>query len=127
MRPRKRILLYCIDELALREMRMRLDIWGYSIDACNTYQNAIALARGWYDCAFIIAMTADDAVDLALVLKRINPELRVVELRKKMSMVQTLADVVRFEGDGFAEVRETVRLLVERKRGPKKAPKQVAA
>lgn len=127
MRPKRRILLYCVDESATCEMRFRLDLWGFAVESCETYKAAIALSRKFFDCAFIVAVTSDDALDLAKVLKRVSPELRVIELRKKMSMVQTLADVVLFEGSGYDEVRETIRTVVARKRGPKKAIQQVAA
>lgn len=121
MRPKKKVLLCCVDTDVLSEMRMVLDIWEFVVVSCATPEDALLMADdGAYDCALLIPAKGDYNDSLVVQLQRTNPGLPVVLFFRERAQVQTLTPHVVYEGSGRAELRHVLKTAVARKRGPKK-------
>lgn len=120
MRPRKRVLLCCVDNDVLSEMRMVLAVWEFHVVSCATPEDALLLSGDGFDCALLIPAAGDYNDSLVVQLQRQSPGLPLVLLFRHRAQVQTLTSWVIYEGSGRAELREMLKTAVARRRGPKK-------
>lgn len=120
MRPKKKVLMCCVDTTVLSEMRLVLDLWGFLTVSCATPEDALLMAGKGYDCALLIPAEGDYNDALVVQLQRANREMPVVLLMRQRAQIQTLTSHVVYEGSGRAELREMLRVVVARRRGPRK-------
>jgi CheY-like chemotaxis protein len=129
MRPKKTILCVDDNEQALSVRKFLLETRGYKVIAAGTGAEALAVLRkagqGSIDLLLTdLAMPQMDGDDLIYQAKQIHPALPTLLLSGTVKQFDrpTRADVYLAKGsDTPLELLERVRVLVARKRGPKKA------
>lgn len=120
MRPKKKVLLYCLDGLTLSSISFVLWSRGYNVTTCNSEIAAMTALEGWIgDCAIILQSTEDD--NCKTLIDEIRARLPMVKVGlnlSKTALILTKADVVaRFAtNEGLMQM---VRELCVHKRGPK--------
>lgn len=127
MRPKKKILLCCVDPDVLGEMRMVLQVWEYVVVSCATNEDALLMAEDGCDCAVVIPAKGDYDDTLVMQLQRAIPDSPVVLYFRHRAQIQTLTSHVVYEGSGRAELKQMLKIAVARKRGPKKVHGQELA
>jgi CheY-like chemotaxis protein len=125
MKPKKTILCVDDNEQALSIRKVMLETRGYRVLACNS--SALALEefrRGGVDLVLTdLVMPGVDGSRLIEEIKRMSPQTPAVLIsgRSKVYEGENLADV--FLAKGMYEpvdLLERIRLLLVRKRGPKR-------
>ncbi len=125
MKPKKTILCVDDNEQALSIRKVLLETRGYRVIACNNGEQGIeAFRRGGVDLVLTdLIMPGLDGSRLIEEVKSISPQTPAVLIsgRVKIYERETLADVFLPKGMYEpAELLEQIRLLLVRKRGPKR-------
>jgi DNA-binding response OmpR family regulator len=125
MKPKKTILCVDDNEQALSIRKIMLETRGYRVLACNSGEMALeAFRRGGVDLVLTdLNMPGVDGPRLIEDIKNISPQTPAVLLssRTKVYERETLADLFLSKGMYEpAELLERIRLLLVRKRGPKR-------
>jgi DNA-binding response OmpR family regulator len=126
MKPKKTILCVDDNEQALSIRKILLETRGYRVLACNTGEMALeAFRRGGVDLVLTdLIMPGVDGSRLIEEVKTLSPQTPAILIsgRTKIYERETLADA--FLPKGMYEpacLLERIRLLLIRKRGPKRA------
>ncbi len=125
MKPKKTILCVDNNEQALSIRKVLLETRGYRVLACKTGELALeAFGRGGVDLVITdLIMPGVDGSKLIEEIKRVSPQTPAVLIsgHTKIYERETLADVFLPKGMYEpAELLERIRLLLVRKRGPKR-------
>jgi two-component system, OmpR family, response regulator CpxR len=125
MKPKKTILCVDDNEQALSIRKVLLETRGYRVLACNTGELALeAFRRGGVDLVLTdLLMPGVDGSRLIEEVKRLSPQTPAVLIsgRIKVYERETLADLFLPKGMYEpAELLERIRVLLVRKRGPKR-------
>jgi two-component system response regulator CpxR len=125
MKPKKTILCVDDNEQALSIRKILLETRGYRVLACNSGETALdAFRRGGVDLVITdLMMPGVDGSRLIEEVKRVSPQIPTVLIsgRVKIYERETQADVFLSKGMYEpAELLERIRLLLVRKRGPKR-------
>src|SRR2546427_6693689 len=127
MKPKRTIL--CVDdhEQSLSIRKIMLETRGYRVIACSNGQEALECFRkGGVDLVLTdLIMPGLDGTKLIDAIKNISPQTPAILLSGKVRTYDrdTRADVFLPKGMyAPAELLERIRLLLIRKRGPKRAP-----
>ncbi len=125
MKPKKTILCVDDNEQALSIRKIMLETRGYRVIACNNAESALeAFRRGGVDLVLTdLIMPGVDGSRLIEQIKAISPQTPAVLISGRVKIYErdTLADV--FLPKGMYEpvdLLEKIRLLLVRKRGPKR-------
>jgi len=135
MKPKKTILCVDDNEQSLSIRKILLETRGYRVIACNNGAQAIeAFQRGGVDLVLTdLMMPGIDGSHLIEEVKRISPQTPAVLFSGRVKIYErdTLADLFLPKGMYEpAELLERIRLMLIRKRGPKRpfvAPARAAA
>jgi len=126
MKPKRTIL--CVDdhEASLSIRKVMLETRGYRVVACNDAEIALEEFRnGGIDLVLTdLMMPGMDGTELIAAIKSISPEVPAILFSGKVRVYErdTLADVFLPKGTyAPVELLERIRLLLVRKRGPKRA------
>jgi CheY-like chemotaxis protein len=125
MKPKKTILCVDDNEQALSIRKVMLETRGYRVLACNSGEMAIeAFRRGGVDLVITdLIMPGVDGSRLIEEIKNLSPQTPAVLIsgRAKIYERETLADVFLCKGMYEPmDLLERIRLLLIRKRGPKR-------
>lgn len=125
MKPKKTILCVDDNEQALSIRKVLLETRGYRVLACNSGELALeAFRRGGVDLVLTdLLMPGVDGSRLIEEIKRLSPQTPAVLIsgRIKVYERETLADLFLPKGMYEpAELLERIRVLLVRKRGPKR-------
>ena len=125
MKPKKTILCVDDNEQALSIRKIMLETRGYRVIACNSGAMALeTFRRGGVDLVLTdLIMPGVDGSRLIEEIKSLSPQTPAVLIsgRSKIYERETLADVFLCKGMYEpAELLERIRLLLVRKRGPKR-------
>jgi len=125
MKPKKTILCVDDNEQALSIRKIMLETRGYRVLACNNGEQALeAFRRGGVDLVLTdLIMPGVDGSRLIEEIKSLSPQTPAVLIsgRIKIYERETLADVFLSKGMYEpAELLERIRVLLVRKRGPKR-------
>ena len=125
MKPKKTILCVDDNEQALSIRKILLETRGYRVLACNSGELALeAFRRGGVDLVLTdLLMPGVDGSRLVEEIKRLSPQTPAVLIsgRIKVYERETLADLFLPKGMYEpAELLERIRVLLVRKRGPKR-------
>jgi two-component system response regulator CpxR len=125
MKPKKTILCVDDNEQALSIRKILLETRGYRVLACKSGEQAMdAFRRGGVDLVLAdLAMPGVDGSRLIAEIKSLSPQTPAVLTsgRVKVYERETAADVFLPKGMCEpAELLERIRLLLVRKRGPKR-------
>lgn len=131
MKPKKTILCVDDNEQALSIRKILLETRGYRVLAYNNGQQALeAFRRGGVDLVITdLIMPGVDGSRLIEEIKNLSPQTPAVLIsgRIKIYERETLADVFLPKGMYEpADLLERIRLLLVRKRGPKRAVEPAA-
>ena len=125
MKPKKTILCVDDNEQALSIRKIMLETRGYRVIACNNSEMALqAFRRGGVDLVLTdLIMPGVDGSRLIEEIKALSPQTPAVLISGRVKIYErdTLADV--FLPKGMYEpvdLLEKIRLLLVRKRGPKR-------
>jgi DNA-binding response OmpR family regulator len=126
MKPKKTILCVDDNEQSLSIRKILLETRGYRVLACNNGQLALEMfRRGGVDLVITdLIMPGVDGSRLIAEIKNISPQTPTVLIsgRVKIYERETLADVFLPKGMYEpAELLERIRVLLIRKRGPKRS------
>lgn len=126
MRPKKTIL--CIDdnEQSLSIRKFMLETRGYRVLTANRGKDALEIFRqGGIDLVLSDLVMPDmDGAELVQKIKELSPEVPAILFSGKIKLYEkgTHADIFLPKGTyAPGELLERIRLLLVRKRGPKKA------
>jgi len=125
MKPKKTILCVDDDEQSLSIRKIMLETRGYRVLACNSGEMALeAFRRGGVDLVLTdLIMPGVDGSRLIEKIKSLSPQTPAVLIsgRAKIYERETQADVFLCKGMYEpADLLERIRLLLVRKRGPKR-------
>jgi DNA-binding response OmpR family regulator len=125
MKPKKTILCVDDNQQALSIRKILLETRGYRVLACNSGELALeAFRRGGVDLVLTdLLMPGVDGSRLIEEIKRLSPQTPTVLIsgRIKVYERETLADLFLPKGMYEpAELLERIRVLLVRKRGPKR-------
>ncbi len=126
MKPKRTILCVDDNEQSLSIRKVMLETRGYRVLACTSGEDALScFRRGGIDLVITdLVMPGTDGIKLIEEIKTISPETPAVLLSGKVRLYDrdTRADVFLPKGTHDpAELLERIRLLLVRKRGPKRA------
>jgi|GEM_PF-807902 len=126
MRPKKRILVADSNEQSLSVRKFLLETRGYCVLACHTSREALAVAaEGNLDLIIAnLAMPEVDGAELVRRAKSFNPQMPAILFSTRLRFYDKdmPAEVFIPMGmDSPAEMIERIRVLLVRKRGPKKS------
>jgi len=126
MKPKRTILCVDDNEQSLSIRKIMLETRGYRVLACNNGEDAlICFRRGGVDLVITdLVMPGTDGIKLIEEIKNLSPDTPAVLLSGKVRLYDrdTRADVFLPKGmHDPAELLERIRLLLVRKRGPKRA------
>ncbi|HZQ70691.1 MAG TPA: response regulator [Terriglobales bacterium] len=127
MKPKRTILCVDDNEQSLSIRKVMLETRGYRVLACTNGEDALnCFRRGGIDLVITdLVMPGTDGIKLIEEIKSISPEVPAVLLSGKVRLYDrdTRADVFLPKGmHDPADLLERIRLLLVRKRGPKRAP-----
>lgn len=125
MKPKKTILCVDDNEQSLSIRKILLETRGYRVIACNNGEQALeAFRRGRVDLVLTdLVMPGVDGSQLIEAIKGLSPQTPAVLISGRVKIYErdTLADVFLPKGMYEpAELLERIRLLLVRKRGPKR-------
>jgi len=126
MKPKRTILCVDDNEQALSIRKVMLETRGYRVLACTSGEEALErFKKGGVDLVLAdLIMPGLDGASLIDAIKDLSPQTPAILLSGKVRIYdrQTRADVFLPKGMyGPAELLERIRLLLVRKRGPKRA------
>jgi two-component system response regulator CpxR len=126
MKPKRTILCVDDNEQSLSIRKVMLETRGYRVVACSSGEEALErFKKGGVDLVLTdLVMPGLDGTSLIEEIKEISPQTPAILLLGKVKVFDrdTRADVFLAKGMyGPAELLERVRLLLVRKRGPKRA------
>jgi two-component system response regulator CpxR len=126
MKPKKTILCVDDNEQALSIRKVLLETRGYRVVACSNGQQALeAFWRGGIDLVLTdLVMSGLDGSQLINEIKQVSPQTPAVLISGRVKIYErdTQADVFLPKGMYEpAELLERIRLLLVRKRGPKRS------
>jgi two-component system, OmpR family, response regulator CpxR len=127
MKPKRTILCVDDNEQALSIRKVMLETRGYRVIACSNSQEALErFKKGGVDLVLTdLIMPGLDGTKLIETIKSISPQTPAILLSGKVRIYDhaTRADVFLPKGMyAPAELLERIRVLLIRKRGPKRAP-----
>ncbi len=127
MRPKRTILCVDDNEQALSIRKVMLETRGYRVVACTTGQEALdVFRRGGVDLVLSdLLMPGLDGAALVAKIKNSSPETPAILFSGRVRAYEkdTRADVFLPKGMyAPAELLERIRLLLVKKRGPRRAP-----
>jgi CheY-like chemotaxis protein len=130
MKPKRTILCADSNEQALSIKKVLLETRGYRVVTCNSGQHALERFHdGGVDLVVAdLALTGMDGGALIEQIKTLSPQFPAILLSSKSRIYDrnTHADVFLSKGMyGPAELLEKIRILLIRKRGPKRTQVQV--
>jgi two-component system response regulator CpxR len=125
MKPKKTILCVDDNEQSLSIRKILLETRGYRVVVCNNGEQALeAFRRGGIDLVLTdLVMPGVDGSRLIEEVKSLSPQTPTVLISGRVKIYErdTLADVFLPKGAYEpAELLERIRLLLVRKRGPKR-------
>lgn len=125
MRPKKTILCVDDNEQSLSIRKVMLETRGYRVIACVSARHALEVFRdGGVDLVISDLVMPDmDGADLIQAIKSISPQTPAILFSGKIKIYEkdTRADVFLPKGMyAPVELLERIRLLLVRKRGPKR-------
>jgi len=125
MRPKKTILCVDDNEQSLSIRKVMLETRGYRVIACVSARQALEVFRnGGVDLVISDLVMPDmDGADLIEIIKSISPQTPAILFSGKIKIYEkdTRADVFLPKGMyAPVELLERIRLLLVRKRGPKR-------
>jgi two-component system response regulator CpxR len=126
MKPKKTILCVDDNEQSLSIRKILLETRGYRVVVCNNGEQALeAFRRGGIDLVLTdLVMPGVDGSRLIEAVKSLSPQTPTVLISGRVKIYErdTLADVFLPKGMYEpAELLERIRLLLVRKRGPKRS------
>ena len=126
MKPKKTILCVDDNEQSLSIRKILLETRGYRVVVCNNGEQALeAFRRGGIDLVLTdLVMPGVDGSRLIEGVKSLSPQTPTVLISGRVKIYErdTLADVFLPKGAYEpAELLERIRLLLVRKRGPKRS------
>ena len=126
MKPKRTILCVDDNEQSLSIRKVMLETRGYRVIACNSGEEALEVfKRGGVDLVLTdLVMPGVDGSKLIDAIKTLSPQTPAILLSGKVRIYDrdTRADVVLPKGMyAPVELLERIRLLLVRKRGPKRA------
>lgn len=126
MRPKKRILVADSNEQSLSVRKFLLETRGYHVLACNSSRDALALAaEGNLDLIIAnLAMPEVDGAELVRRAKSFNPQTPAILFSTRLRFYDKDMPAEIFIPMGMdspIEMLERIRVLLVRKRGPKKS------
>ncbi len=132
MRPRKKILYASASETDMSIMRYMLEIKGYRVIGATTAAEAIGVfSANSVDLALIdFAMPDMNGIELVGRLKQIAPHIPMVilgDLKKVVGEMHAADAFLDKKSITSAELLERIRIIAQRKRGPRKGWKQIAS
>jgi len=132
MRPKKTILCVDDNEQSLSIRKFMLETRGYKVIVSHNGREALqAFDQGGVDLVLSDLLMPDmDGAELVKRIKEISPETPAILFSGKIKMYDkdTSADIFLPKGSyAPAELLERIRLLLVKKRGPKKSTANVAA
>lgn len=132
MRPKRTILCVDDNEQALSIRKLMLETRGYRVMACSTGDHALEIFNhGGIDLVLSdLLMPGLDGAGLVGKIKDASPETPVILFSGKVKVYErdTRADVFLPKGMyAPAELLERIRLLLVKKRGPKRASGDLSA
>jgi len=131
MKPKRTILCADSNEQALSIRKIMLETRGYRVIACNSGEQALDIFRhGGVDLVVSeLSMPGVDGAQVIEGIKNLSPQTPAILLSGKAKLFDhnTRADVFLPKGMyAPAELLERIRLLLVRKRGPKRTSAQAA-
>ncbi len=129
MKPKRTILCVDDNEQSLSIRKVMLETRGYRVIACNNGEEALELfKKGGVDLVLTdLVMPGVDGSKLIDAIKNLSPQTPAILLSGKVRIYDrdTRADVFLPKGmSAPVELLERIRLLLVRKRGPKRAQSQ---
>ena len=126
MRPRKTILCVDDNEQALSVRKFMLETRGYRVLIANTAADALEIfAAGNVDLVLSdLIMPQMDGNELVRRMKSISPEVPTIILSGSVKNFESASSADAFLPKGACtplEVLERIRVMIARKRGPRKA------
>lgn len=126
MKPKKTILCVDDNEQCLSIRKILLETRGYRVVACNSGAQALeAFHRGGVDLVLTdLVMSGLDGSQLIEQIKNLSPQTPAILISGRIKIYErdTLADLFLPKGMyDPAELLERIRLLLVRKRGPKRS------
>lgn len=130
MRPKKKILIADNNEQTLSVRKFLLETRGYNVFACASSRDALAVAaEGGIDLVIAnLALPEMDGAEVIRQCKKLMPETPAILFSTRLRFYdkQMPAEIFLPMGsDSPAELLERIRVLLVRKRGPKKAAEPV--
>lgn len=127
MKPKRTILCVDDNEQSLSIRKVMLETRGYRVIACNSGEEALEVfKKGGIDLVLTdLVMPGVDGSKLIDDIKTLSPQTPAILLSGKVRIYDrdTRADVFLPKGMyAPVELLERIRLLLVRKRGPKRAP-----
>jgi len=131
MKPKRTILCVDDNEQSLSIRKVMLETRGYHVVACSGGQEALErFMKGGVDLVLTdLTMPGLDGSKLIEEIKKLSPQTPAILLSGKVKMYDrdTKADVFLPKGMyAPVELLERIRVLLVRKRGPKRAPAHLA-
>ncbi len=132
MKPKRTILCVDDNEQSLSIRKVMLETRGYRVVACSGGEQALEVfRRGGVDLVLTdLGMPGLDGSKLIDAIKQISPQTPAILLSGKVRIYEhdSRADVFLPKGMyAPAELLERIRLLLIRKRGPKRAQQRASA
>jgi two-component system response regulator CpxR len=126
MRPKRTILCVDDNEQSLSIRKVMLETRGYRVTACTGGRQALeAFKQGGIDLVLSDLVMPDfDGADLVAKIKDLSPETPIILFSGKVKVYEkdTRADIFLPKGMyAPMELLERIRILLVKKRGPKKA------
>lgn len=126
MKPKRTILCVDDNEQSLSIRKVMLETRGYRVAACSSGEEALGIfERGGIDLVLTdLIMPGLDGTELIARIKSMSPQTPAILFSGKIRIFdrETQADVFLPKGMyAPAELLERIRLLLVRKRGPKRA------
>jgi len=127
MKPKRTILCVDDNEQSLSIRKVMLETRGYRVVSCASGQEALdVFKKGGIDLVVTdLVMPGIDGTQVIDEIKTVSPQTPAILLSGKVKIYDhnTRADVFLFKGMyAPAELLERIRLLLVRKRGPKRPP-----
>jgi CheY-like chemotaxis protein len=131
MKPKRTILCVDDNEQALSIRKVMLETRGYRVVSCTGGEEALErFKKGGVDLVLTdLIMPGLDGTKLIEEIKGLSPQTPVILLSGKVKIYDRDSKADVFLPKGMyapAELLERIRLLLVRKRGPKRAPAQIA-
>ena len=131
MKPKRTILCVDDNEQSLSIRKVMLETRGYRVVSCTGGEEALErFKKGGVDLVLTdLIMPGLDGTRLIEEIKGLSPQTPVILLSGKVKIYDRDSKADVFLPKGMyapAELLERIRLLLVRKRGPKRAPAQIA-